>query len=232
MKSYLLLAATGLLWASFWDSLPSFDWDVAWKVAAITAGVAAVAIVAAIALPFVAIQAGVTVLGTAVAVMGISVLIGTGAGIAAGLYWGAKKDAEWQQVVEKIKAVSNQLDIYFEPAASNSQQAAEFRCTLVIYEETDLKARPPRCTERHVKIEAADSEEFYRLIDQQLKAWLHKPVLADQDNKSRRVKIYMRPYPGEGVYERLRQLVDNNGIRECVVERTERAWQSAKPAKP
>ncbi len=161
----------------------------------------------------------------------LDLLIGTGAGIAAGLYWGAKQDAEWQEVIERIKAVSNQLDIYFEPAAENKGQAADFRCTLVIYEETDLKARPPVCTERHVKIEAADSEEFYRLIDQQLKAWLHKPVLADQDNKSRRVKIYMRPYPGEGVYERLRQLVDNNGIRNCVVERSEQSWTSARPAK-
>jgi hypothetical protein len=229
MKSYLLLAATGLLWASFWDNLPSFDWDVAWKVAVITAAVAALAIVVAIATPFVAIQAGATVLGTAVAVAGISLLIGTGAGIAAGLYWGADEEAKWRKVIEEIKAISNQLDIYFEPAAENKGQAADFRCTLVIYEETDLKARPPRCTERHVKIEAADSEEFYRLIDQQLKAWLHKPVLADQDNKSRRVKIYMRPYPGEGVYERLRQLVDNNGIRNCVVERSEQSWTSARP---
>jgi hypothetical protein len=229
MKSYLLLAATGLVWASFWNDLPSFDWSVAWKVAAVTAAVAAVAIVAAIALPFVAIQAGVTVLGTAVSVAGISVLIGTGAGIAAGLYWGAKEDAYWREVIEKIKAVSNQLDIYFEPAAENKGQAADFRCSLVIYEETDLTARPPRCTERQVKIEAADSEEFYRLIDQQLKAWLHKPVLADQENKPRRVKIYMRPYPGEGVYERLRQLVDTNGIRDCVVERSEQSWKSVRP---
>lgn len=228
MKSTMLLATSGVLFAISWSSLPSFDWNAAVFVGVIVAVVTAVVIAVAILTPFVAIQAGATVLGTCVAVGAIALITGIIGGTAAGFYRGRQRDIERQEQIERITRVSNQLDVHFEPS-TDPKRAADFQCTLVVYEETDLASEQPTVTTRKVRIRAANSEEFYGQVDQQMKKWFDKQVGGDADRQPRRVMVYMNPYPGNGIYERLKELAENNDIRRCVVTRVEGVWVSALP---
>jgi hypothetical protein len=82
---------------------------------------------------------------------------------------------------------------------------------------------------KKVKIRAANSEEFYAQVDQQMKKWLTKQVAGDADGQPRRVMVYMNPYPGEGIYERIKHMVEKNVFRRCLVNKVEGAWVSALP---
>ena len=126
----------------------------------------------------------------------------------------------------QIKLVSNQIDIYFKPS-SDPKRAADFQCTIVVYEETNLNSRPPTITTKQVRIDAYNSNEFYGEIDQFLNRWFTKPVGRDAPGHPRRVKVYMTPYPGEGVYEQIKQMAEKSVIRNCVVVKTEGTWESA-----
>jgi hypothetical protein len=213
MKSILLLAASGVVIAATLPSLPSFDWQAALFVGSIVT-VAAAVITVAILTPFVAIT--------------IALVTGVIGGTAAGFYWGRQADIKRQQQIESIQRVSNHIDIYFEPSA-DPKRAAAFQCTIVIYEETDVASQQPTVTTKKVKISAADSKEFYSQVDQQLKQWFTKQVAGDAHGQPRRVKVYMRPYPGEGVYDRIKELAENNGIRNCNVSKSESEWEPALP---
>jgi len=228
MKSAVLLATSGVLFAISWPSLPSFDWQAALIVGAIVAVAAVVVIAVAIATPFVAIQAGATLLGTCLAVGTIALVTGVIGGTAAGFYWGRQGDVKRQEQIESIKRVSNQLEIHFEPS-TDPKRAADFQCTLVVYEETDLASRQPTVTMKKVKISAANSEEFYGQVDQQMKKWFTKQVAGDADGQQRRVMVYMNPYPGESIYERIKEIAERNEVRRCIVNKVEGGWVSALP---
>lgn len=228
MKCLMLLATTGVLIATVSLTLPSLDWQAALIVGAIVAVAVAALIFVAIATPFVAIQGGATVIGTCLAVGAIALVAGAIAGIAAGLYWGREGDIKRQEQIESIKRISNQLDIFFEPSA-DPERAADFECTIVAYEEGDLSSQGPTVTTKKEKISAVNSEQFYGLLDERVKRWAARQVSGDEDGQPRRVKIYMHPYPGEGTYERLKQLVEQNPARPCVVIKVEGPWVSAVP---
>jgi len=224
----MLLATSGALFALSVPSLPSFDWQAAVVVGAIVAVAAMVVIAVAILTPAVAIEAGATLLSTCVAIGAIALVTGIIGGTAAGFYWGRQGDIKRQEQIESIKRVSNQLDIHFEPSA-DPQRAADFQCTLVVYEETDLASRQPTVTTKKVKISAANSEEFYGQVDQQMKNWFTKQVAGDAAGQHRRVMVYMNPYPGEGIYERIKQMAEENEVRRCLVTKVEGAWVTALP---
>ena len=84
-------------------------------------------------------------------------------------------------------------------------------------------------TTKKVIINESNSEEFYEQVDQHMKSWFAKQVAGDADGKPRRVKVYMNPYPGEGIYERIKQLAEKIDVRRCVVNKVEGAWVSASP---
>jgi hypothetical protein len=228
MKSTMLLATSGVLFAISWPGLPSFDGQAALIVGAIVAVAAVVVIAVAIVTPFVAIAGGATILGTCLAVGAIALVTGVIGGTAAGFYRGRQGDIKRQEQIESIKRVSNQLDIHFEPS-TDPKRAADFQCTLVVYEETDLAPRQPTVTTKKVKISAANSEEFYGKVDQHMRMWFTKQVGGDADGQPRQVMVYMNPYPGEGIYERLKQLAEKHEARRCVVNKVEGAWVSALP---
>jgi hypothetical protein len=228
MKSTMLLAASCVLFAVNWPSLPSFDWQAALIVGAIVAVAAVVVIGLAIATPWVAIAAGATKLGTLLAVGAIAVVTGIIAGTSAGFYWGHQGEIKRQQQIESIRGVSNQLDIHFEPS-TDPTRAADFQCTLVFYEETDLASRQPIVTTKEAPIDAANSDDFKEQVAQQMKKWFAKEVQGDTDGQPRRVMVYMNPYPGEGIYERLKQMAEENEVRRCVVNKIEGAWVPALP---
>lgn len=227
MRTTFLMSANGLF-AMSWPSPPSFDWQAALIVGAIVAVAVVVVVAVAIATPFVAISAGATALGTCLAVGTIALVTGVIGGAAGGIYWGQQGDIKRQEQIESIKRVSNQFDIHFEPS-TDPNRAVDFQCMIVVYEETDLASRQPTVTTRKVKIDAANSDEFYVQVDQQIKRWFTKQVAGDRDGQQRRVMVYMRPYPGEGIYERLKQIAEKNEVRRCVVNKVEGAWVSALP---
>jgi hypothetical protein len=225
----LVLGNTAALFALSWSDVPSFDGQAALFVGAIVVLAVAVVIAVAVATPFIALQAGATFLGTALAITGIALVSGLIGGTAAGVYWGRQADLKREEQIQSIMRVSNQLDIYFEPSAGDARRAADFECTLVVYEETDLASRQPSVTTRRFRVTATSSEEFYGQVDDQMKRWFGKRVEGDKDGHPRRVMIFMRPYPGEGIYERLKQIAEQNGSGGCVVHRTEGGWVSSLP---
>ena len=204
----------------------SFDWEAAVWVGAIVAVTAVVVIAVAVATPFVAIQAGATLLGTCLTVGTIALGVGTIGGIAAGLYQGGLIDAERLVQIKNIQRISNQLDIHFEQT-DDPLRAAEFRCTLVIYDETDLASPIPVVTTKRQQISAANSVEFYDQVDRSLNMWTNKPVSGDKTDQPRRVIVYMKPFPGEVVYERLIKIAEKSPSPRCVVTRVEGTWVSA-----
>lgn len=229
MRGAILIAVSGTLVALSALSLPSFDWQAALFVGAIVALGTAVVLTVALATSVIAIPAGATLLGTVVWVAVISLITGIIGGTAAGFYWGRQGDIKRQEQIDRIKRVSNQLDIRFEPRADDPKRAADFQCTLVFYEETDLASRQPTFTTRSVKINATESGEFYSQLEQQLKLWFDKQVAGDADGQSRKVVIYMDPYPGEGIYERIKEMAEQNEVRKCDVRKVEGKWKDALP---
>jgi len=227
IKSIFFCSTLAFAVASVLSNLPSFDLRAALFVGAIVALATAVVLVVAILTPVIAIQAGASLLATAIWIGLIALVIGSVGGVAAGLYFGHQGDIKHREQVQRITGVTNQLDIYFQPSRDNPERAADFQCTLVIYEAGELASRTPEVTTKKREIKANDAADFYDQVKEQMRIWFERPVLADSDGRPRRVNVYMRPYPGEGVFERLRSLAENNGIRKCVVTRVDGAWASA-----
>ncbi|MEJ5342428.1 MAG: hypothetical protein WHT09_12740 [Thermogutta sp.] len=227
MKSVLFCSTLAFVIGALLSDMPPFDWRAALIVGAIVAVTVAVVIVVAVLTPFIALQAGATLLGTAVAIGSIALVTGIVAAVAAGLYFGHQGDIKHQEQVQRITGVTNQLDIYFHPSPDDPNRAADFQCTLVIYEEGDLASPMPEITTKKLEIKAKDATDFYDRVKEQMRVWFTRQVLADSDGRPRRVTVYMRPYPGEGVFDRLRSLAENNGMRKCVVTRVDGPWISA-----
>lgn len=228
MASLIFANVSSTMVSSNWMHIPSFDWNAALLVGAIVAVATVVVIAVAIATPVVAVQGGATLLGTCLAIGGIALVTGICGGCAAGFYRGHQGDIKREEQLDNIKRVSNQLDIHFEPSA-DPKRAKDFVCFLVSYEETDLRSGVPTVTTKKVKIIASDSNGFYSQVQSQMKRWFNIKVSGDLDGQKRRVKIYMNPFPGEGIYERLMLLATMNEVRSCIVERSESAWVSALP---
>ena len=220
---------TGLLIATSWFGVgsSSFDWQAAMIVGAVVVVAVVVILTAAIATPVIAIQAGATIMGTAAATAAISIATGFVGGTVAGFYWGRAGDIKHKEQVDRIARISNQLDIYFEPSVSDPMRAADFACTMVIYEESDLLSRPPTVTTAKVPIKGADAKDFYDQIEQRLKVWLEKPVEGDRRGEARKVMVYMIPFPGQGAYDRLREMTERPGVVRSVITRTEGGWTPA-----
>jgi len=215
----------GVLFAVSWLSLPSFDLQTALIVTGVAFGVLCVCVFCPAWIFPVVAAAGASKIGVVIGLAVASCLIGAAAGLTRG-YIG---DIRHREQIDSIKRVSNQLEIRFERSTADPKRAADFQCTLVVYEETDLTSRQPTVTTRTTKISGANSDEFYGQVDQQMRKWLAKQVSGDSDGQPRRILIYMIPYPGEGIYERLKQMAEKSDVRRCVVNKIEGAWTSALP---
>lgn len=215
-----------MLFAFSLASLPSFDGKAAILVGAVVFVAAAAAITVAILIPGVPILAGAGLWATFKAVAIVSMAVGIIGGTAAGFYRGYESDKKREATVEWIRTVSNQLDVHFQASASTPDRAEDFRCCLVLYDETDMTTRQPTIQPRKINIEAKDVEEFYSILQTQLAKWFAKKVLGDKEQHPRRVVIYMRPFPGDGVYERIKELCTSLSSQ-CVVNKVEGQWKSA-----
>jgi len=208
-------------------NLPTFDWQAALFVGAIVVVAVVVVTVIAIATPYVAIQAGATLIGTAATIGAIALITGVIGGVAAGLYEGGQADTEYKKSLVQIAGQSNQLQIRFLPSASDASSAADFQCEIVTYNEADLSSRPPKVEQEEFQITAASGSECFSILQDKLKIWFAGNVLADQDSEPRKVTIFMQPYPGDGVYERIVELVDQCEARTSEVQRVNGPWRSA-----
>lgn len=214
---------TLMLAVSWLPTLPSFDWTAAYVVGAIVAIGAVLVLWMAIATPFVAIE-GRKFLGTTFAVLCLGAATGAIAAAAAGFYWGRQGDVKRAEVVQHVAKVGNQLDVYFDADPAASGQARNLRCTFVTYDEEGLDTKAPGVRTTKKPIVSGDSDDFYALVGQELKAWLAKRNQADAEGKTRRVHVFMKPYPGENFMLKLRELCREHG---CVVETTDSEWVSA-----
>lgn len=205
--------------------LPSFDW----KAAAIVAAVAAVATVAivglAIAMPAVGIVAGAGILKTALEIGAIALLVSTVAGTAAGLYWGHKGDLALKQRVNEIRDLSMRADVYFSPSESDPKNSKPHSCTLVFYNPTGLGTSAPSIDINQVAITASGSRDFENQIRYQLGGWAKAPT--HEGDGTKRISIYMEPFPGENVYSMIRQIVQSESGDACRVDQVEGPWKSA-----
>lgn len=191
--------------------LPSFDGQAAAIVGLVVAGAIVIVLVVAIATPFIAIAGGATIVGTALAIGGIAVVTGAIAGTASGLYWGHQGDLKIARNKERVMQLSNHLDIRFEPSVDGKAMAAPFCCTLVTYDEAQGSKAVPvvKVNERFVVTNSSD--EFYHAVDVELRRWFGKRVLGDERGLRRVVTVYMQPYPGEGVWDRLQSMAQEHG---------------------
>ncbi len=225
MRTSLLILGTALVFAVGWPQLPSFDWVAALTVGALLAVAAVFVIGRTILPPAVPIWRGATVLTVAT----ISLATGVIGGTVAGFYWGRLEDTNHNEQLDKIMQVSNQLDIHFVPSPGDPKRAADFKCVVIVYQEKDLNSRPPTITTRKTEIDADNSAEFFSLVEQQMTGWFGTNVLGDSDGLKRRVVIYMEPYPGEGICERLKEMAEKIGGSQCVVSLAQGRWTSALP---
>lgn len=204
----VVMAASSLttLALSFND-LPPFDWTMAIQVGiGVTIG-ALVVVGLAIATPGVAMVAAGSMVATVVSIGAVATVVGVIGGGLAGYKWGQYGEIQRQQNIQQVASVSRQLQIRFVPSAGQPDRAADFECTIVVYNEVDIDANPPQVDENHLHLSSSGSEEFYSLVQQKLDVWFQTPVLADRDNSDRVITIFMQPYPGDGVYERMVDLV-------------------------
>lgn len=208
-------------------NLPTFDWQAALFVGAIVVVAVVAVTVIAIATPFVAIQAGATLIGTAVTIGAIALTTGVIGGVAAGFYEGGQADTDYKRRIVQIAGQSNQMQIRFLPSASDAASATDFQCEVVTYNEADLTSRPPRVEQEEFRITAASGSEFFSILKNKIEIWFAQNVLADQDGEPRRVTIFMEPYPGDGVYERIVELISQCDNRTSEVQRVNGPWRSA-----
>lgn len=227
MKPLAALTVLACVIGSINTTPPPFDIQAALFVGAIVTVVVAVVIIAAIATPFVAIQAGATMIGTATAVAVVALVTGVIGGTAAGVFWGNQGNIEHSKHLERIAAQSNHLHITFNPSKSDPRRAADFECNIIVFRELELNSRPPRIKEETLQIQSESASEFYSLVGQQLEQWFATSVLADDTSTPRCITVYMMPTPGEGVYDRLRSLALEKGTREVAVQRVDGTWKSS-----
>jgi hypothetical protein len=230
LKSIVILANMASLLAIL-DSVPrQFSWDAALMVGAITAITVVVVIGIALASPFIALQLGATLLGTVVAVGVAAICVGVVSGSVAGLHWGGieanEKAAELEDKREEIAVKSAKLHIFFIASANDATQAVDFECMLLMYDEININQSNPMAQKNTKHITAENADVFYQLIGKEMEDWVSTVVQNDIKGISRKVIIYMTPNPGEGIYERLRDMAKNLS-KEPDVSRIEGSWEKA-----
>ncbi len=197
-----------------------FDYKAALVVALVAAivvlGVVVIAMSAGVGTP--AVLAGLSAAGPLIsAVAGIALTAGVVAGVVSG--WGRQAKADEKPPDPVLRAV-NELDIAFEPSDADPKQARDFTAVVVRYHEDGKKTAEQRRTIREERNDA-----FYTQVETQLDDWLGHRTCGDDAGKCRRVCVYMNPYPGDGVYEKIKGLCERRP--NVVVSRVEAPWSPA-----
>jgi hypothetical protein len=86
------------------------------------------------------------------------------------------------------------LEIWFLPEATDPERAADLRCHIATGSTNTLVTGPNRSA-------------FVSALEEQIDRWLGSDV-----DSSAGIWIYMRPYPGEGVFEQVQAMARRKGI--------------------
>lgn len=208
--------------------LPPFDIQAALLVGGAAIVVCAVVIGLAIAIPAIAIT-GTLSFATAVSIAGVSLLVGVVCAGVAGFVSGHIGDIKYKEQIGKIKKISNQLHIKFEPIKENPSNAKSFECTIITYTETGISSKSLGVTQKKLEIKTNDNDaaEFYSLIERQIILWQAEKVLGDSDKLKRRVIVFMDPFPGESVFNRIAEIVKKVGTEKIEIQQIFGTWKSA-----
>jgi hypothetical protein len=220
------------------------DWGMALSVGLGVALVSEVSILSAMILPRFPIDPGKTWRGTVMGVSFVSVIIGGVGGYIAGQFGGrggggalnsgsspvstaATPNTPQPTVPSKIQTtapvrpasyLANKVDLYF-VRDPNTKLVANFTCEIAGYRKNgsqwDLAIS---------KVEAKNLDDFLRGNNEALARMLQD--IPQEDQAERRLRIYLDPFPGDGVYERLRQLAEPAGWK---VERKDVSWKPELP---
>ena len=198
-----------------------FDVRAALIVFGVVTVAAAVIIGAAILMPGIGIVGGASIAQTCIEVGMIALATGAVAGAAAGRYQGHKAarqaDEERVRRVQEIREVDHFLDVHFLPSQDDADHARDFSCALVSYD-----ASAPDAPVVRTEIDVKSAEGFYKAVRSEFEHWLRKPIRTDGGSRRRHVAIFMKPYPGDGVFERIRELCEHRA--EVEISRVEGQW--------
>ncbi len=175
----------------------------------VVALVVAAVLTVCVLLPGFALWGGATLLGTAFAIATVSMVLGVAAGVYVGLRTGAqdaRAQAEQvrQQRVEEIRSISHRIDMYFEPREDDPEEAKDFVCWLVTYDETN-----PQDPEAHEQVIGRDIDQFYQLSQGYLEDWLTLRLGRDRQETHYELHVFMdEPFGGEGNFTRIKSIAD------------------------
>lgn len=218
------------------------DWGIAISVGLAVTIISEVAILGAMILPKIPIEPGKTWRGTVSAVSMVSVVIGGLGGYVAGQFGGrggggavasgpvpvtstpitANPIATSTTKVEATKPirpetyVSGQVDIFFK-IDPETKMVAYHTCQVVTYRKQGTQWTPEMS-----KVTGKNLEEFFKNTDQALVAIAKDIPLED----AKRLRVFLDPDPGPGVYEKIRQQAEARGWK---VDRKNVAWQPEYP---
>ena len=121
------------------------------------------------------------------------------------------------QPVRPETYLASTVDVYF--MRDKESKVINFTCELAGYRRKgnawDLIIH---------KVEAKDLTEFLKLSIEVMESLVKEMPSGDQP--ARRVRVYLDPFPGEGVYDRLRQQAEKAGWK---VDRKDVPWQPSFP---
>jgi hypothetical protein len=221
------------------------DWGIALSVGLAVVIISELTILGAIILPKVPLEPGKTWRGTVTAVSGISLIIGGVGGYVAGQFGGrggggattAGQSVVSTQPIQQVPVASipakveptkptrpdtylaSSVDLYF-VRDKESKNVANFTSEVVAYRRKGSAWEPV-----FNKVVGKDLNEFLKLNAEVLDSYLKD--IPSSDQSGRRLRIFLDPFPGEGVYDQLRQQAEKQGWK---VDRKEVAWQPEYPS--
>ncbi len=222
------------------------DWGIALSVGLAVVIISEMTILGALFLPKVPLEPGKTWRGTVTCVSTISLIIGGVGGYVAGQFGGrggggattAGQSVVSTQPIQQVPIVASvpakveptkparpdtylasSVDLYF-VRDKESKNVANFTSELVGYRRKGSAWEPV-----FKKVVGKDLNEFLKLNTEVLEGYLKEIPASDQPG--RRLRIFLDPFPGEGVYDQLRQQAEKQGWK---VDRKEVAWQPEYPS--
>jgi hypothetical protein len=220
------------------------DWGMALSVGLAVALISEVSILGAMILPKIPIEPGKTWRGTVSAVSVVSVLIGGVGGYIAGQFGGRggggavasgpvpvtttpvvanpmptnNTKVEATRPVRPETYLAAQVDIFFK-LDGETRLIANHTCEVVAYRKQGSQWMP-----EFSKVVGKNLEDFLRIQDQVL-ATIQKDI-PEADAANKRLRVFLDPFPGEGVYDKIRQQAEAKGWK---VDRKNVAWQPENP---
>lgn len=96
--------------------------------------------------------------------------------------------------VPPTEATALPLEIWFESSPTDASRAADLRCQISV-------------GTTNTQVSGSDRQAFLFAVEEQIDRWLGSDV-----DTAPGIWVYMRPYPGEGVFEQVQDLARRKGV--------------------